>query len=121
MLPTGSSSTTLSFTSNGNASVLNCTVTGAGFSVTPNPLNLATGVPGNVTVTYTGTTVGTFTGNLSCTTGSGGGPFNYVLSATVGPAVSITAVPALGVVSTWLLILSALGFGLLAVGTRLRD
>jgi hypothetical protein len=121
ILPTGSSSAALSFTSNGNSSVLNCTTTGAGFSVTPNPLNLATGVPGSVVVTYTGSTVGTFTGNLTCTTASAGGPFTYTLSATVGPAVTFVPVPALGVAATWLLLLSALGLGLWAVGARQRD
>jgi|CXWL01.1.fsa_nt_gi hypothetical protein len=121
ILPSGSSSAALSFTSNGNSSVLNCTATGAGFSVAPNPLNLATGVAGSVVVTYTGSVVGTFTGNLSCTTTSAGGPFTYTLSATVGPAITFVPVPALGSAATWILILSALGMGLLVVGARQRD
>ena len=120
MLPAGSSSAPVSFTSNGNASVLNCTTTGAGFSVAPNPLNLATGVPGTVTVTYTGSVIGTFTGSLNCTTTGTGGPFTYPLSVTVGAGISMVAVPALSSFGTWLLVLGALGIGLLAVSTRLR-
>jgi|CXWL01.1.fsa_nt_gi hypothetical protein len=120
-LPTGSSSALLSFTSNGNAATVNCTTTGAGFAVTPNPLNLATGVPGNVTVTYTGTAVGTFTGSLNCTTTGTGGPFTFPLSVSVSAGISLVAVPAMGTFATWMLVLSALGLGLLAVGTRPRS
>jgi hypothetical protein len=58
---------------------------------------------------------------LNCTTASGGGPFTYSLSATVGPAVILIAVPALGVAGTWLLLLGALALGLWAVAARQRD
>lgn len=112
-LPTSSSQSTLSFTASGNSAVLNCTATGAGFSVTPNPLNLAIGVPGIVTVTYTGSTVGTFTGNLDCTTTGSGGPFSYPLSVTVGAAIGpAIAVPTLSVAGILMLVLGALGMGL---------
>ncbi len=119
--PPGSTSTAvLTFTSAGNAAVLSCTATGAGFSVAPNPLNLAAGVPGSVTVTYTGSVPGTYTGNLTCSSTSPGGPFTYPLSITVGPALSILPVPAMGLNGTLLLILGAMGMGLLTLGTRLR-
>jgi hypothetical protein len=119
-LPVGSSSTSLSFTSVGNASVLTCTATGAGFSVTPSPLNLAAGVAGSVTVIYTGSVAGTFTGSLDCTSSTTGGPFNYPLSVTVGVAIGVP-VPALSVAATWTLILSALGLGLLGLAMGRRD
>jgi hypothetical protein len=121
-LPVGSSTAPLSFTSTGNVAVLNCTATGAGFTVAPNPLNLAAGVAGSVTVTYTGSLIGTFTGNLSCTTTSAGGPFNYPLSVTVqAPGATFRQAPALSSGSTWLLILGTMGFGLLLLGARRRS
>ncbi len=120
-LPSASSSASLTFTSSGSASVLNCTTTGAGYSVSPNPLNLAAGVPGSVVVTYTGSAVGTFTGTLNCTTTGSGGPFTYPLSVTVGAGASAVSVPAMGSFATWILILSAFGAGLLAMGTRQRN
>jgi hypothetical protein len=121
-LPISSSSAALSFTSNGNASVLNCTATGAGFSIAPNPLNLATGVAGTATVTYTGTAVGTFTGNVTCTTTSAGGPFTYPLSVTVtAQPATFRQAPALSSGNTWLLILGTMGFGLLLLGARRRS
>jgi hypothetical protein len=121
-LPSGSSSTSLTFTSTGNSAVVNCTATGAGFSAAPNPLNLADGVPGTLTITYTGATVGTFAGTLDCTTTGTGGPFTFPLGVTVGAGfVAPAVIPAMGSLGTWILILSALGFGLLVVGTRLRS
>jgi hypothetical protein len=118
-LPSTGSSRSLSFTSTGNASVLSCTTTGAGFSVAPNPLNLATGVPGSVTVSYTGTTVGTFTGTLTCTSNTAGGPFVYPLGVVVSGAV--VSVPTLGQGGLWLLILGAMGLGLLSISAGRRD
>jgi hypothetical protein len=118
-LPTSSSTATLSFTSTGNASVLSCTTVGAGFSVAPNPLNLATGVPGSVTVTYTGTTPGTYLGTLTCTSNTTGGPFSYPLSVNVA-AVAVM-VPTMNFVGMLLLVLSAMGLGLLSLGGVRRN
>lgn len=119
-LPSGGSSTTLSFTASGSAATVSCTATGAGFSVTPNPLNLAVGVAGSVTVTYSGTSAGTFTGSLDCTTSGTGGPFTYPLSVTVGVATRPAVVPTMNAVGTWALILSVLGLGMF-FGARVRD
>jgi hypothetical protein len=120
-LPASSSSSTLSFTAAGGPAVVNCTATGAGFSVTPNPLNLTAGTAGTVTVSYTGSTAGTFAGSLSCTTTASGGPFTYPLSATVGaPVVSAVTVPATGTIALLLLVLSVLGMGML-FGARARS
>lgn len=119
-LPASSSSAALSFTATGGPAVVTCTATGAGFSVAPSPLNLAAGVAGTVTVSYSGSTVGTFTGSLSCTTSGTGGPFTYPLSVTVGtPAVART-VPTMGAIGTWILVLSVLGLGML-FGARARS
>jgi hypothetical protein len=44
------------------------------------------------------------------------------LGVTVGAGfVAPAVIPAMGSLGTWILILSALGFGLLVVGTRLRS
>lgn len=119
-LPSSSSTAALSFTASGSPAVVTCTTTGAGFSVAPSPLNLAVGVAGSVTVTYNGSTAGTFTGTLDCTTSGTGGPFTYPLSVTVGtPAVART-VPSMGALSTWILVLSVLGLGML-FGARVRN
>ena len=99
---------------------MNCSVTGAGFSVTPNPLNLAVGVAGSVTVAYSGTSAGTFTGTLDCTTTAAGGPFTYPLSVTVGQITRPAVVPSMNAVGTWALILSVLGLGMF-FGARVRD
>ena len=90
-LGTASSSTPLSFNVTGGPAALACTATGVGYTATPNPLNLVVGTPGVVTVTYTGSTVGTFTGSLNCTSASGG-PFAYALSTTVNGAPPVTAI-----------------------------
>lgn len=119
-LPSGGSNTTLSFTASGSAATVSCTATGAGFSVTPNPLNLAVGVAGSVTVSYSGTSAGTFTGSLNCTTSGTGGPFTYPLSVTVGVATRPAVVPTMNAVGTWALILSVLGLGMF-FGARVRD
>lgn len=119
-LPSAGSSTTLSFTASGNAATVSCTATGAGFNATPNPLNLAAGATGSVTVAYSGSTAGTFTGTLNCTTTGTGGPFTYPLSVTVGQASRPAVVPTMGAVSTWILILSVLGMGMF-FGARARS
>jgi hypothetical protein len=90
--------------------------------VAPNPLNLAIGVAGTATVTYTGSVAGTFTGNLNCTTTRAGGPFFYPLSVAVTQqAATLRQAPALSTASTWLLILGTMGFGLLLLGARRRS
>ena len=109
-LGTPSSSTRLSFNVTGGPAALACTATGAGFTATPNPLNLVVGTTGVVTVTFTGATVGTFTGALNCTSDSGG-PFAYTLSATVTAARAVeVAVPSMSVVGLGLMSLMLAGF-----------
>jgi hypothetical protein len=122
-LPASSSARSLSFTSTGGPASVTCTATGAGFSAAPNPLNLTAGVAGTVTVTYTGSAVGTFTGSLTCTTNAAGGPFTYPLSATVtagAPPAAARTVPSMGAIGTWILVLSVLGMGML-FGARARS
>ena len=113
----------LSLTATGGPAAVTCTATGAGFSAAPNPLNLTAGVAGTVTVTYTGSAVGTFTGSLTCTTNAAGGPFTYPLSATVtagAPPAAARTVPSMGAIGTWILVLSVLGMGML-FGARARS
>ena len=115
----GSSSTTLSFGITGAPGQLACVASGAGFTATPNPLNLTLAGPNVVTVTYTGTAAGTFTGTLVCTPVSAaatGGPFTYNLRASV--ALPSVPVPALGNISLMLLIAGFLGLGMVLVGRR---
>jgi hypothetical protein len=119
-LPASTSASSLSFTSTGAAAAVTCTATGAGFSVSPSPLNLAAGVPGTVTVSYTGSMAGTFTGSLSCTTTGAGGPFTYPLGVTVGQPLAAVMVPSMSTISTLLLVLSVLGLGMF-FGARVRD
>ena len=122
-LPASSSMRTLSFTATGGPAAVTCTATGAGFSAAPSPLNLTAGVAGTVTVTYTGSAVGTFTGSLNCTTTASGGPFTYPLSATVtagAPPAAPRTVPSMGAIGTWILVLSVLGLGML-FGVRARS
>lgn len=120
-LPTGSSSTTLSFNVAGANGSVTCVAAGAGYSVTPSPLALVVGTPGAVTVTYTGAAAGTFAGTLTCNAvaPSTGGPFVYSLSTTVGAVLAAPVqVPALGNISLMLLIAGFLGLGAVLVGRR---
>lgn len=121
-LPTGSSSTTLTFNTTGANGALACVASGAGYTATPNPLNLVVGTPGSVTVTYAGLAAGTFAGTLVCTpvAPATGGPFTYTLSTVVSPAIVINnvQVPALGNISLMLLVAGFLGLGMVLVGRR---
>ncbi len=114
----GSSSTALNFGITGGQGQLACVASGAGFTTTPNPLNLTVAGPNVVTVTYTGSTVGSFTGTLVCTplAPATGGPFTYNLRA--GVASPSIAVPALGNISLMLLVAGFLGLGMVLVGRR---
>lgn len=117
----GTSSTPLSFSITGGAGQLACVASGTGYTATPNPLNMTVAGPNVVTVTYTGTVAGTFTGGLTCTpvAPATGGPFVYTLSTTVGvPFVNAVQVPALGNISLMLLIAGFLGLGAVLVGRR---
>jgi len=113
-----SSSAALFFNTTGGASSLTCVAGGAGYSVAPVPLALTVGTSSAVTVTYTGASVGTFVGTLTCTpTGPAtGGPFVYQLSTTVqaaqviGPTVQVPTIGALGLGSMSLLIAGFAGF-----------
>ncbi len=107
-----SSSTALSFRVAGAAGALACVATGAGYSATPNPLNLVVGTDGIVTVLYTGSTPGTFLGTLVCTSTApaGGGPFTYNLSTTVSAAPPANnAVPTMGAAGLGLMSLMLIG------------
>jgi len=113
-----SSSAALFFNTTGGASSLTCVAGGAGYSVAPVPLALTVGTSSAVTVTYTGASVGTFAGALTCTpTGPAtGGPFVYQLSTTVqaaqviGPTVQVPTIGALGLGFMSLLIAGFAGF-----------
>ena len=121
-LPTGSSSTTLTFNITGVNGQIACVPTGTGYTATPNPQSLVVGTPGSVTVTYTGNAAGTFAGTLVCTpvAPATGGPFTYTLSTVVSPAIVINnvQVPALGNISLMLLVAGFLGLGMVLVGRR---
>lgn len=107
-----SSSTALRFNVTGAAGSLSCVPTGAGYSATPNPLNLVVGTEGIVTVVYTGSTPGTFPGTLVCTSTlpAGGGPFTYNLSTTVAAAPPANnAVPTMGAAGLGLMSLMLIG------------
>ena len=114
----GTSSTGLSFNTTGGPASLSCVASGAGYTATPNPLNLVVGTPGTVTVTYTGTALGTFAGTLTCTPAAPatGGPFVYTLSTTVvaaavaGPAVIVPTMGAFGLGLMSLLLAGLAGF-----------
>lgn len=102
-LPAATSTSTLAFNVTGAASSITCAATGAGYSVAPaTAVPLAIGTPGSVTVTYTGSAAGAFTGTVTCTgaAGSTGGPFvyNYTTNVTAG-ASTITAATAPGSIS----------------------
>jgi subtilisin-like proprotein convertase family protein len=108
----GSSSSLLSFNVTGGNGSVACSATGAGFSATPNPLALVAGTPGVVTVSYAGTTAGTFTGSLSCVAAPAGGTFVYPLSVTVGaPVALVTQVPSLNMLGLLALIAGIIGVG----------
>jgi hypothetical protein len=102
----------LSFNTTVAPGAISCVPTGAGYSASPNPLNLVVGTSGVLTVTYNGTVAGTFTGSLTCTpvAPATGGPFVYTLSTTVspapvvGPAVSVPTLGALGLALLGLLL-----------------
>jgi len=111
-LPSTTSSAPLTFTASGSAASVTCTASGAGFSAAPSPLSLTPGVPGTVTVSYSGSSTGTFTGSLSCVTTASGGPFTYPLSVTVGQTLAPTTIPSLGTVGLWTMLLGFLGMGM---------
>ena len=118
----GVSTQVLTFGSTG-VGTMNCAVTPAspGYSVTPLIVNLTIAGPNTATVTFTGTTSGTFLGTVVCTpvAPATGGPFTYNFSTTVSgtPATQIQ-VPALGNISLMLLIAGFLGLGVVLVGRR---
>ncbi len=86
-LPTGSSSRGFVFTTANANTILTCSIPGTkNFIVSPASLPLVVGAPGTVTVTYTGSTVGTFNGTLNCSTTGNAQTFTYPISVVVGPA-----------------------------------
>jgi hypothetical protein len=115
-----SSSANLTFNATVANGALACVATGAGYTATPNPLNLVVGTPGVVTVTFTGNVAGTFTGTLTCTpvAPATGGPFTYPLSTTVGLPIATVAVPTLGNFGLLLLVAGFLGLGVVLVNRR---
>ena len=117
-LPATTSTSALVFNVTGAGGALTCSTASAGYTVAPVPLNLAVGVPGTVTVTHTGSAVGSFPGIVTCAgpVGSTGGPFvyNYTTNVTAA-AAPIIPVPSM---NTWgaLLLLSGMAlFGAFAV------
>ena len=121
-LPSTTSSSPLTFTASGGAASVTCTASGAGFSAAPSPLSLTPGVPGTVTVSYSGSSAGTFTGSLDCVTTASGGPFTYPLSVTVGQSLAPTptTIPSLGTVGLWAMLLGFLGMGLFLTARNRR-
>lgn len=119
-LPTGSSSRGFVFTAAGAPTTLTCSIASAkNFVVSPASLPLAVGVPGTVTVTYTGSTVGTFIGTLTCTTTGNAQTFTYPISVVVGPAPApLTAVPTLSLFSSLMLLAGFLGLGMFMANRR---
>jgi hypothetical protein len=119
----GRSTTALNFNVTGGAGALACVAAGAGYTATPNPLNLVVGTAGTVTVTYTGTAAGTFTGTLTCTSTAPatGGPFVYNLSTTVSDVVipASVPVPTVGALGLGLMSLLVAGFAGFAQRRRL--
>lgn len=119
-LPTGSSSRGFVFTAAGAGTTLTCSIASAkNFVVSPASLPLVVGTPGTVTVTYTGSTVGTFNGTLNCSTTGNAQTFTYPLSVVVGGApVAVVPVPTLSVMGSLLLLAGFLGLGMFMANRR---
>ena len=110
-LPATTSTSSLVFNVTGGGAALTCTTTSPGYAVAPSPLTLAVGTPGTVTVTHTGSAIGSFPGTVTCA--GAGGPFVYNYTTTVTAA--LLPAPAM---NTWgaLLLLSGMAlFGVFAV------
>ncbi len=117
-LPAATSTSNLVFNVAGAPGALTCTTSSPGYSVAPTPLNLVVGTPGTVVVTHTGTTVGSFTGVVTCTgpAGSTGGPFTYNYTTTVTAAAApIIPVPAMNTFGAIMLLSGLALFGAFAV------
>ena len=119
-LPTGSSSRDFVFNTAGANTTLTCSIAGAkNFVVSPASLPLVVGVPGTVTVTYTGSTVGTFSGTLNCSTTGNAQTFTYPLSVVVGPvAAAVLPVPTLSFMGSLMLLAGFLGLGMFMANRR---
>ena len=120
-LPTGSSNRGFVFTATGADTMLTCGVVGAGFAVAPISLSLVAGTPGTVTVTYTGSTAGTFNGTLTCNTTGNAQTFAYPISVVVGSApvaVPVIPVPALSLMGSLMLLAGFLGLGMFMANRR---
>lgn len=120
-LPTGSSNRGFVFTATGADAVLTCGIVGAGFTVAPISLNLVAGTPGTVTVTYTGSTAGTFNGALTCNTTGNAQTFTYPIIVVVGSApvaVPVIPVPALSLMGSLMLLAGFLGLGMFMANRR---
>ncbi len=119
-LPAGSSNRGFVFSTTGANTALTCGITGGkGFVVAPVPLNLVVGTPGTVTVTFTGSTVGTFAGTLTCNTTGNAQTFTYPISVVVGPiVVPVIPVPTLSLMGSLLLLAGFLGLGMFMANRR---
>lgn len=121
-LPTGSSSRGFVFTAAGAGTTLTCTIASAkNFVVSPASLPLVVGAPGTVTVTYTGSTPGTFNGTLNCFTTGNAQTFTYPLSVVVGPApvaAPVIPVPTLSLMGSLMLLAGFLGLGMFMANRR---
>ena len=119
-LPTGSSSRGFVFTAAGAGTTLTCSIASAkNFVVSPASLPLVVGTPGTVTVTYTGSTAGTFTGTLNCSTTGNAQTFTYPLSVVVGGVpVAVVPVPTLSLMGSLMLLAGFLGLGMFMANRR---
>ncbi len=122
-LPTGSSSRGFVFTAAGAGTTLTCSIASAkNFVVSPASLPLVVGTPGTVTVTYTGSTAGTFNGTLNCSTTGNAQTFTYPLSVVVGAApvaaAPVIPVPALSLMGSLMLLAGFLGLGMYMANRR---
>ena len=119
-LPTGSSSRGFVFTTAGAGTTLTCGITGSkGFVVNPVSSVLAIGVPSTVNVTFTGSTVGTFTGTLTCSTTGNAQTFTYPISVVVGPVPAVVVpVPTLSLLGSLMLLAGFLGLGMFMANRR---
>ncbi len=117
-LPATTSTSNLVFNVAGAGGNLTCTTASPGYTVAPSPLPLVVGTPGTVTVTHTGSTVGSFAGTVTCSgpVGSTGGPFVYTYTTNVTAAAApIIPVPAMNTLGALMLLSGMALFGAFAV------
>ena len=87
------------------------------FQVSPLVINVPANGNASTTISFSATAAGSYAGVLNCV-GSGGETFTYDLAASATVAAPPIGVPALGDMGRWLLLLSVLGLGALAMRQR---